>query len=42
MWTTTCYCGLAQNTEEQDENHLLECNFDQLPISKQPCLDFEA
>jgi hypothetical protein len=40
--TTTCYCCLVQNTEEQDENHSLECNFNQLPVSEQPSLDFKA
>ena len=40
--TTTCYCCLVQNTEEQDENHSLEKNFNQLPVSKKPSLDFEA
>ena len=29
--TIACYCGLVQDTEEQDENHSLERDFDQLP-----------
>jgi hypothetical protein len=31
---TTCYYGLVQDTEEQDENHSLEHHFDQFPISE--------
>jgi hypothetical protein len=30
-WTIVCYCGLVQDTEEQDKNHSLERDFDQLP-----------
>jgi hypothetical protein len=28
-------------TPDEDENYSLECDFDQPPISKPPCLDFE-